>query len=228
MNVYFLVEGKRTEMKVYPKWLAILVPTLQRVTSPQAVVRNQYYLFSGEGFPSLLDNHLRNAVADVNDSNLYNYFVICLDADEQSREERKQEVLDFMSDEKIALNPNTQLKIIVQNKCFETWLLGNSKIFKANPSDERLKKMVQFYNVRQNDPEIMGKPFDFEGSTSIFHSQYLSALLLSRKVSYTKKNPQAVVEKHYLDALIARSEKTKHIASFQSFIDFCEHLKKNI
>lgn len=33
MNIYFLVEGKRTERKVYPAWLAYLLPELQRVQS---------------------------------------------------------------------------------------------------------------------------------------------------------------------------------------------------
>lgn len=32
MNIYFLVEGKRTEMKVYPKWLSILIPNLGKST----------------------------------------------------------------------------------------------------------------------------------------------------------------------------------------------------
>lgn len=31
MNLYFLVEGKRTERKVYPAWLAYLLPELKQV-----------------------------------------------------------------------------------------------------------------------------------------------------------------------------------------------------
>ena len=66
MNIYFLVEGKRTEMKVYPKWLSHLVPNLKRVDAYQNVESNNYYIFSGNGFPSLLDNHLRNCIEDIN------------------------------------------------------------------------------------------------------------------------------------------------------------------
>jgi hypothetical protein len=48
MNLYFLVEGKRTEKKVYPAWLAHLLPELQRVQNYDQVNQNNYYLFSGE------------------------------------------------------------------------------------------------------------------------------------------------------------------------------------
>ncbi len=31
MNIYFLVEGKRTERKVYPAWLSYILPELKQV-----------------------------------------------------------------------------------------------------------------------------------------------------------------------------------------------------
>ena len=92
MNIYFLVEGKRIEMKVYPKWLSYLVPELQRSTTFDTVAQNNYFIFSGNGFPSLLNNHLRNCVIDINNAGNYDYFVICLDADEQSIDACRQEV----------------------------------------------------------------------------------------------------------------------------------------
>jgi len=122
MNIYFLVEGKRTEMKVYPEWLSILAPELIRVKSFDEVDKNNYYIFSGEGFPSLLHNHLINSIEDVNSTGKYDYFVICLDSDDESIENRKNQVLDFISDNQLELI-NTGLKIIIQNKCIETWFL---------------------------------------------------------------------------------------------------------
>ena len=32
MNLYMIVEGKKTETSVYPAWLSILAPNLQRVS----------------------------------------------------------------------------------------------------------------------------------------------------------------------------------------------------
>ncbi|TAH17457.1 MAG: hypothetical protein EAZ08_13610 [Cytophagales bacterium] len=129
MNIYFLVEGRGTEIKVYPKWLSHLVPELQRVQWHYQVVKNNYFIFSGNGFPSLLDNHLRNCIIDINNVGNYDYFVICLDGDDEGIDIRKQKVLDFMAEEKITLNSDTKFEIIVQNKCIETWFLANPKIF---------------------------------------------------------------------------------------------------
>lgn len=225
MNIYFLVEGKRTEMKVYPKWLSYLVPKLQRVNSHENVSSNNYYIFSGNGFPSLLNNHLRNSIEDINSTKKYDYFVICLDADEQNIEQCKQDVIDFMESENLVLSNSIQFEIIVQNKCLETWFLGNSKIFKKNPENDFLKECVSFYDVKSEDPELMGKILDFEGSTSIFHSSYLQKLLLERNIRYSKNNPQGVIEEYFLQNLISRNKKTGHIPSFKSFVDFCDKIK---
>ncbi len=227
MNIYFLVEGKRTEMKVYPKWLKILVPKLTRVQWHHQVVENNYCIFTGDGFPSLLDNHLRNSIDDVNTNGKFNYFVICLDSDDDSVEERRKQVLDFIEYEKIRLN-DTQLVIIVQNKCFESWFLGNRRIFKKNPQSEFLNDCVNFYNVKENDPELMEKPEDFEQTTAIFHSVYLQETLAERKIQYSKKNPQGVTEEYFLNELIYRNDKTNHIQSFKNFIDFCNKIKSEI
>lgn len=34
MNIYFLVEGRRTERKVYPRWLSVLLPQLAEIRFP--------------------------------------------------------------------------------------------------------------------------------------------------------------------------------------------------
>lgn len=228
MNIYFLVEGRRTEMKVYPKWLSYLVPELKKVQWHHQVVKNNYCIFTGQGFPSLLDTQLKNSVEDINSSNCFDYFVICLDADEQSIDACKQEVLDFMAEKNIALNPSTKLEIIVQNKCLETWFLANPKIFKKNPGDDFLRECVAFYNVKEKDPELMEKLPDFGGSTSVFHSSYLQGLLAEKNVSYSKASPGSVTEEYFLRELILRNQKTNHIKSFQNFIQFCQQLRLKI
>ena len=54
MNLYFLVEGKRTENKVYPAWLKHLLPELQQVKNFDEVDKNNFYLFSANGYPSII------------------------------------------------------------------------------------------------------------------------------------------------------------------------------
>jgi len=82
--------------------------------------------------------------------------------------------------------------------------------------------------VKKDDPELMEKIPDFEGSTSDFHSIYLQELLAERKVTYSKKNPQGVTEEYFLRELILRSQKTIHIQSFKDFIQFCEQIRVKI
>lgn len=228
MNIYFLVEGQRTEMKVYPAWLSILVPQLKKVQWHHEAVENNYYIFSGNGYPSLLDNHLKNSIADINAATNFDYLVICLDTDEDTIEARKQQVLDFIAEENIILNSNTKLEIIAQNVCFETWFLGNRKVFKKNPKSVLLAEYINHYHVKNDDPELMKKPTDFDQTTAIFHSAYLQEMLAERNIRYTKKNPEEVSKKTFLDELIKRNKETNHIPTLKYFIDFCEKINTEI
>ena len=189
---------------------------------------NNYCIFTGNGFPSLLDHHLKNSIGDVNSSKKFNYLVICLDCDEDTVADRRQQVLDFINANNLHLENETKLVIIVQNKCFETWFLGNSKIFKSNPSSPLLKECINHYHVKNEDPELMEKPDNFEQSTSIYHSIYLQEILTERNVRYSKSNPQHVTEQPFLNELIKRNKKTNHLQSFKGFIDFCQEIKKEI
>jgi hypothetical protein len=228
MNIYFLVEGKRTEMKVYPEWLSVLIPALVKVQWHHQALKNNYYIFTGNGFPSLLHNHLKNSIADINTATNFDYLVICLDTDEDTVEKRKQQVLDFITEEKIILNPNTELVIIPQNKCFETWFLGNRKIFKKNPSSSLLNEYISHYHVKNDDPELMNKPINFEQTTAIFHAVYLQEIFVERKIRYTKRNPEEVIKQSFLAELIKRSKETNHISTFKYFIDFCKKINEII
>lgn len=228
MNVYFLVEGKQTEKKVYPEWLSILLPEIKQVGFFEEVVELNYKLFSGNGFPHLLHNHLQASVEDVNSAGNYDYFVICLDSDEFSVAERIDEIHEFMDNHNLKLSPQTKLKVIVQQRCIESWLLGNRRIFKNNPQGQSLIDSINFYDVSKDDPEQMGKPQNYIGSTSDFHFGYLRDMLKERNISYTKRFPRDVIEEHYLNELILRSKQTQHLQTFKQFIDFCTELKEQL
>jgi hypothetical protein len=223
MNIYFLVEGRRTEKKVYPKWLSILLP---EISDPFDAEYNNYYVFNGNGFPSLLDNHLRNAIDDINKIGKFDYFVICLDSEDETVEIRRNKVLNFVSINNLQLRL-TKFVIIVQNKCIETWFLGNRKVYSKQPQSAELRKYNNFYNVKEKDPEQMGAYDNFSTSAQ-FHEAYLSEMLLEKNIRYTKRNPSGVIEKHYLFELINRQYETSHLLSFKDFIDFCLVVKNEI
>ena len=58
MNLYIIVEGRRTEKKVYPEWFNFLIPELNRVNWAFEATHNNYFLFNGNVFHSLLHNFL--------------------------------------------------------------------------------------------------------------------------------------------------------------------------
>ncbi|HVA46363.1 MAG TPA: hypothetical protein VNH11_08320 [Pirellulales bacterium] len=155
MNVYFLVEGKRTERKVYPAWLGHLLPELRQVAQPQDAVENNYFIISGFGYPSMLHDHLPNAVADVNKFDRYSHLVVCLDAEELTINDRRTEVIEFSKQRRCRLL-RAELLVIVQNRCLETWFLGNRKIVSRSPQNQALGRYLAFFDVTRDDPEQMG------------------------------------------------------------------------
>lgn len=226
MNLYFIVEGRRTEKKVYPEWLNFLIPELTRVKWAYEATSNNYFLFNGNGFPALLHNHLTNSVKEVNELNKFNYLILVLDVDETTVDFRISEVKMFILENKLELN-NCELVIIPQDKCIETWFLGNKAIFKSNPQSLTLRDYVQFYNVKDNDPELM-PVFNGFNSPSQFHANYCIEFLRERNIRYSKNNPNGVVEEVYLNRLIERAKETNHISSFKNFIEFCDEIRRRI
>jgi len=225
MNLYFLVECL-TERKLYPKWLECLLPSFTRVFSPGEAYENNYYLISGGGFPSLLDNHLTSSVQDIADSGNYDYLILALDADEMAVHDKVEEVTARLADESMTLYP-CELKIVIQNRCIETWLLGNRIVFSRNPTAEALIGCIRFYNVFDNDPELMFKPVTFEESVSTFHYEYLRVMLAERNIRYSKKYPKDALEPYYVEQLKNRLRQTPgHLNTLEDFFDFCTSIKR--
>lgn len=225
MNIYFLLEGKRTEKKVYPNWLSILAPSIKRIENPYLVSNNDYFIISGKGFPALLNNHLKNSIDEVNEIQKFDYLVIALDADEETVSFRKNEVLQFMKINNLELK-NCKLKIIVQNRTIETWFLGNKRVFKSQPDNAELSEFIKFYNVSVDDPELMGVHKDFNNHAH-FHHSYLTKMLRERNISYTKNHPRDVIEEHYINELKDRIKHNPyHLNSLKCFFDFCDEIMK--
>lgn len=227
MNLYIIVEGKRTEKKVYPKWLEFLIPKINRIDMACDATEKNYYLFSGNGFPALLHNHLRNSIDEVNEINKFKYLVLILDVDESTIEGRILEVNNFIEENNLSLNGETELIIIPQNRCIESWFLGNEKVFKSNPTSTTLVSYINFYNVKSNDPEKMGI-FNGFSTHSLFHADYCKEFLNARSIRYTKNFPNGVVDEDYLKSLISRIEKSTDLNSFKGFIDFCEKVNSEL
>ncbi|GBL11158.1 hypothetical protein MSj_02658 [Microcystis aeruginosa Sj] len=73
MNIYFLVEGRSTEKKLYTAWLTYLIPEFKRVDFYDQVNHNNYFLISGNGYPSILNEAIPNAIDKIQEVSKYNY-----------------------------------------------------------------------------------------------------------------------------------------------------------
>jgi hypothetical protein len=199
-----------------------LLPELKRVKNYRDVDNNNYYLISGGGYPSIY-NHLKNAIKEVNSIQKYDYLILCLDADESTVNERIQQINNFIEKEGLKLR-STGFKIIVQNRCLETWFLGNRVVYPRQPKRKTFREYSKFYNVSIDDPELMKLYIGFK-SISFFHYSYLKEMLLERHIKYTKNTPRAVTEPQYINQLIARVEDTEHLQSLKDFFDFCNSIR---
>lgn len=91
MNFYMLVEGKSTEMKVYPKLISVYHPEYHQVKFLDDIRENSYYMFSGQGIPSLYEK-IAPSIEDILDFNesheqKMDQLVICLDTDYYGNED---------------------------------------------------------------------------------------------------------------------------------------------
>jgi hypothetical protein len=208
VNLYFFLEGRRTEPKVYRAWVKHVFPQLTEVGIISEVQRDNYLLKSGFGYPQLL-NRVDEILADIKRHGGIDHFFICLDAEEDPPEDRARE-LEMRVAQKLS---NTLHHVIIHNCCIETWFLGNSRVMRRNPQSERLRRFKEFYDVSVNCPELMGCPAGYRVKAH-FHLDYLKEMMIEKGLSYTKENPREVQKGTYLAALAKRHDKTGHLESF--------------
>jgi hypothetical protein len=225
LNLYFLVEGL-SEAEVYPLWIEQLFPNLTRVDSAYYVSQDNYYIYSGGGFPSIL-NEIAPSVEEIQEIRKFDYFIIALDADELSVGEREQEVLDVFAEEQLDFDLS-RLIIIVQNRCFETWLLGNTKFFPTNIATSDFQNCKNFYDVSINDPEHMNRDprLSTITTTAQYHEYYLRKLFIERNQKYNKGSSDIVGQSFYLSELLRRITETKDLKSFKNLMEQLENSHK--
>ena len=224
MNFYIVVEGDQTEMSVYPAWLSILAPTYTRIENAWEVDENNYYIFSGGGIPSIF-KHVKNAVLDINsingkDGSRYDYLLVCLDTEEESRDYILSKIIDELQANNVELQ-DTELVVFEHKVCMETWFLGNQGVFKNNPQNAEYLEYIKYFNVGRDNPEEMGNIDENRfATTAKFHLRYLKRMLEERNMTYSKNNTIVVQQQSYLQQLISRFEVTGHLATFGSWYEF--------
>ena len=215
MNLYVVIEGK-VEKSVYRSWIPLVNPQLSYVEDLSEIGNDNFYLISGGGYPGYFDV-IDNAILDVNEIGIFDRLVISADSEEMTLEEKYQELFDYVSEKKCS----SEIRIIIQHFCFETWGLGNRKAVSPHTSSQKLQEYKQFFNVRVNDPELL-PPYIKEGlNRSQFAEKYLRLALNDKRknLTYTKKTPNVLLHPKYFAQVKNRVEETQHIHSFEAFLE---------
>ena len=235
MNLLFLVEGGKTEPKVYKAWLQHLFPSLTFVVRPEDMTMNTYRIIAGNGYPSMVDRQNNNSevsrleacLIDIEKFGNVNHFFICIDSEEHSYTARFHELKSKLDELKSGYNidsSKTEIHIIIQHCCFETWALGNAEIpneYSSIGSSPVLSEFQAYYDILVNDPEEMSSfpPGHIFRTKAKFHERYLKEYLKEFGLSYSKKDPKVVADKKYLDALKKRCESMNHLSSLKLLLD---------
>ncbi len=222
MNLYFLLEGSETEVIVLPAWLDHLLPDYKQVYSMDEVNQNNYFIISGFGNPGFL-NYLKPSMDDINEHGHIDYFIVLLDSENETIEDIHELIKLRLKADNLSLENNTKLKVIVADKCIETWFLGNKKMCPRHSISDKLKEYYAHFDVKENDPEKMDKPKDFRYSVAQYHMKYLKSIFAEREITYKKNSPGDVTKPSYLNQLILRTNEG-HLPSLKTFLEFCASL----
>ena len=193
MKLYILVEDGKSGHKIIDHWIPLLLPTLTRAKSIAEIQNNQYVLYSGMGYPRLLGtdrsspekNILGQTIDTINLYQTIDYLLIFLDGDDDGVSLRHQIVQQKIESYHRPLS--CPYVIFVQNKCLETWLLGNRDLFPTTPLPNFLPFLAH-YNVSIDDPEQMEKDpnFAFASTSALYHERYLRAMMQNLGYRYSK------------------------------------------
>lgn len=241
MNLLFLVEGGETEPRVYRAWLKHLFPSLTFVLTPEEMTINTYRIIAGHGYPKMVSkprkepgvSSLEACLIDIEKFGNVNHFFICIDSEDHSYTARFHELKSKLDELKSGYNidsSKTEIHIIIQHCCIETWALGNAEIPNEHSSigsSQVLSDFQSYYDVLVNDPEEMSSfpPGYIFRTKAKFHERYLKQYLQQFGLSYSKKNPKVVEDKKYLDALKKRCESMNHLSSLKLLLDIWDSIE---
>ena len=227
MNLYFLVEGD-AETTIYPIWIDYFLESKMSLCEIYTdVVANHYVMVNGRGRKiwNSDSSPIKAAIDEINNNPVFDYLVIVVDADFKTIEERKSDIQTRINEATNTLPNNCKLKLIIQNRCFETWFCGHIDHFltaKAS-SNKNIKSYVDAYDVALLDPELM--PSLNHLPIGRYHFAFLHHMLL---LKYSKSSANRILDIPYLERLIKRRkvETPTHLDTFDEVLMLFDELKQ--
>ncbi len=232
MNLYFLIEGEKTEKALYNYWLNILLPNFSKVHNLSDVSKFNFLMYCGGGIPSIY-NHAVNAIKDINEKPIFQKLIICLDGEELGTQRRINDLTTHIQQSGFSLPKSCQLEIVVQNVCIETWFLGISSLIKQAPSTQPLISYMRHFDVKNNDPELLPNLINSTtfNTKAQFHERYFRAILEEHndpKLFYSKRRPDVVLNETFLEELQDRTSKTNHLENLKKFFELIDSINSEM
>lgn len=215
MNIHVVVEGEKAAAKVYEIWVPLVNPSLTYVPHISDIVNDNFSIIRGGGYPHYLQI-IDAAIDDVNNYNNIQRLVIGVDSEELSYQEKYREIEGHIRSSRCS----AEIRIVVQHFCLETWALGNQVIISPYPQSYLLRQYINFFNVRERDPELLPGYPEEELNRAQFAVKYLRHALNDRyrELTYSKNNPTQLLDPNYFDRVKQRFRNTGHISSFAHFL----------
>jgi len=214
MNICVMVEGSSGEKMVYEEWIPLVNSNLSCTDSIFDIVANNFCIVSGHGYPNYLQK-INEIIQDVNTHGNIDRLVICVDAEDFSYDEKLEEINKYISGKQCS----AAINIIVQFFCFETWALANKKIGPRNPKNDILKQYASYFDVLDNDPELMpAYPLE-DLNRAQFAYKYLKHCLIEKGITYIKSKPYHIKHPTYFNEIKKRYNNHSHIKCFVHFLN---------
>ena len=97
MNYYFLIEDKKSFIKVLPEWLKYMGIQNTRVQDITYVQENNYVMQSGQGVTQLITKVLFQTIDTILlNSGVIDELIVVLDSEEYNEWQRKNQVEDII------------------------------------------------------------------------------------------------------------------------------------
>lgn len=214
MNIHIVVEGEVGETRVYRNWVPFVNPQLSFVPHISKISHNNFSIISGGGYPYYF-TALGDALADCENYGNIDRLVLAVDSEDQSYKDKYDEVVKEIAKQHCTM----PVKIVIQHFCLESWALGNAQAIRPHPQCPILRKYLQFFNVRTHDPELL-QAYQPDQTRAQFAEIYLRRALNDKfkQLTYTKHNPQVLLNRKYFDRVKHRFDSVQHIRSFNDFL----------
>ena len=246
MNLLFLVEGAKTEPKIYRSWLKFLFPGIQEVLRPEDMINNNFQIIAGCGYPNMVSRPrnskipslLEACMLDLSGYSAIDYLIICIDSENETYQNRFDEITQkinqiILDHPKISL-VHHKIYVIIQHCCIETWALGNNELTGGTSSlsaeeTANYEKFREYYDIALKDPETMEccPPHQSFRGRQRFHQKYLQYYFRMHGLKYSKNDPSEVQKSEYFLALCRRCQSTGHLQSFQKLVQLLEKIKND-